>query len=297
MLIDRLETDKDGYKWINQGVKTTNDRYYNTHQKSILSNTVTESNIYNNYSYTSCVNWVIEKTSQTPSKKLEFNIDKPETGLRKTDFNIITNNNEMNDMNDNKMDCHCDNPTNDMYSNINHRNVQPESTTHNSLYRLINHKLQLNYDLEESYRIDDWKSLNSHKGELDIAYNTKFEYKTLHPRVFYVLYIRPNDVDNGHLIYGLSTDQILVTKEYQSIHMPENLIEAISETSSSDNKIQVIHFNNGQAIIQDDQSNNHNKNGHIHINHTNNPEDESHKELNSSPQLGGMKPNKIVDQE
>ena len=121
-----IDTDKDEYKLINQGVKTTNDRYYNTHQKSILSNTVTESDIYDNYSYTSCVNWNIEKNSETPPKKLEFNIDKPETGLKKIDFNIITNNNEINDMNDNKMNYHCDNPTNDVYSNINHKKVQQE---------------------------------------------------------------------------------------------------------------------------------------------------------------------------
>ena len=111
-------------------MKITNDRYYNTHQKSILSNTVTESDIYDNYSYTSCVNWEIEKTSETPSKKLEFNIDKPETGLKKIDFNIITNNDEIDDMYDNKMNYHCDNTTNDVYSNINHKNVQQEQTTH-----------------------------------------------------------------------------------------------------------------------------------------------------------------------
>ena len=95
--------DKEKYKLINQGVKTTNNQYYITHQKSILLNTVTESDIYNNYSYTSCVNWEIEKTSETPSKKLEFYIDNPETGLKKTDFNIITNNDEIDDMNDDKM--------------------------------------------------------------------------------------------------------------------------------------------------------------------------------------------------
>ena len=49
--------------------------------------------------------------------------------------------------------------------------------------------------------------------------------------------------------------------------------------------------------VQDDPSNNHSKNGHIHINHTNNPKDESRDELNSSPQLYSMEPNKIVDQE
>ena len=73
----RMVNDKPS----NQGVKTADDQCHNTHQESILSNTVTESDIYNNYSYTSCVNWEIEKTPETHSKKLEFNIDKPETDL------------------------------------------------------------------------------------------------------------------------------------------------------------------------------------------------------------------------
>ena len=67
----------------NQGVKTADDQCHNTHQESILSNTVTESDIYDNYSYTSCINWEIEKTPETHSKKLEFKIDKSETGLKK----------------------------------------------------------------------------------------------------------------------------------------------------------------------------------------------------------------------
>ena len=70
-------------KLINQGVKTDGVQYYNTHQESILSNIVTESDIYNNYSYTSCINWEIEKTPETRPKKLEFNINKPGTGLKK----------------------------------------------------------------------------------------------------------------------------------------------------------------------------------------------------------------------
>ena len=123
-------------KLINQGVKTTNNQYYITHQKSILLNTVTESDIYNNYSYTSCVNWEIEKTPETSSKKLEFNMNKPETGLKKIDFNIITNNNEIDDMNDDNMIYHSDNLLNDVYSNTNHKNVQQEPTTYNSLYPL-----------------------------------------------------------------------------------------------------------------------------------------------------------------
>ena len=76
------DTDNDRYKLINQGVKATNIQYYTTHQKLILLNTVTESDIYNSYSYISCVNWEIEKTPKTHLKKLEFNMDKPEIGLK-----------------------------------------------------------------------------------------------------------------------------------------------------------------------------------------------------------------------
>ena len=71
-----------------------------------------------------------------------------------------------------------------------------------------------------------------------IAYNYKVGNKILRPRVFYALYIRQSDNSNGHLVYRLSTDQILVTKEYQSVHVPEDLIEAMRETNSHDNKIQ-----------------------------------------------------------
>ena len=265
-----IDTDKDRYKLIKQGVKTTNDRYYNTHHKSILSNTVTESDIYNNYSYTSCVNCEIKNTPKTPLKKLEFNIDKPGTSLKKIDFNIITNNNEINNMNDNKMVCHSNNLTNNVYSNISYKNVQQERTTHNSLYRLVNSELQMNYDLENLYGTDDWMSTISHKGELVIVYNNKDKNKTLRPRIFYALYIKLSDNDNRHLLYRLFTDQILVTKEYQSVPSPEELIEAISKPDLYDNKIQFNHFDSDHSIVRDDHSNNHNKNGHTPINNKNN---------------------------
>ena len=122
-------------------------------------------------------------------------------------------------------------------SNINHKNVQQEQTIHNSLYHLANSKLQLNYDTKESYRTDDWKSTDSHNGELVIAYNDKVGNKTLHPRVFYALCIRPNYVGNGNLIYRLSTDQILITKDYQQVPVSDDLIETMNKTNSYDNKI------------------------------------------------------------
>ena len=65
-----------------QGVNTDYVQCYNTNQESILLDMVTESDIYNNYSYASCVNWEIEKTPEAYPKKLEFNINRPETGMK-----------------------------------------------------------------------------------------------------------------------------------------------------------------------------------------------------------------------
>ena len=136
----------------------------------------------------------------------------------------------------------------------------------------------MNYDLEELYRTDDWKSTNSHKGELVIAYNTKVGYKTLYPRVFYALYIRPNDVDNRHLIYRLSTDQILVTKEYQSVPVSDDLFEAMNTTKSYDNRIKVMHLKDDHSTVQDNHSGKHNEECHTHITDTIDSEDKSQDE-------------------
>ena len=87
---------------MNQGVKIDDIQYYNTYQESILLDLVTESDIYDNYSYASCVNWEIEKTPKAHPKKLEFNIDKSETNLKKTDININISDNEIDDINNNK---------------------------------------------------------------------------------------------------------------------------------------------------------------------------------------------------
>ena len=186
------------------------------------------SDIYNNYSYTSRINWEIEKTPEPDSKIIEFNIDKPETGLKKIDFNIITNNDEIDDMNNNEMVHPSDDLTDDMYNNIDHQTTQQKETNHNSLYTLADNEIQSSSNLEDQNEAVNWKSTNSHKGELVVAYDNKVENRTLQPRVFYALYVRPNDDGNGHLIYRLSMNQILVTKEYQSVPVRKDLIDAIS---------------------------------------------------------------------
>ena len=213
-------TGKAKNKLINQGVKTTYIHYYNTDQEQILSNIVTESDIYYNYSYNSCVNWEIEKTPENHSKKLQFDINKPETGLKKIDFNIIGNNNEIDDMNDNIIIHPSVDLADDVCSNINHHNIQQEQTNHNIVYILANNKLQLSSNLENLNEADGQKNTNSHKGELVIAYNTNAGNNVLRPRKFYLLYIGPTNDGNGHLIYKLSMNQILVTMKYQSEPVP-----------------------------------------------------------------------------
>ena len=67
--------------------------------------------------------------------------------------------------------------------------------------------------------------------------------------MFYVLYIELNDDNNGHLIYDLSMDKIVVTMNYQSVPVPGDLIGPMSKIDSSNNKICVDHFNIKQSIV------------------------------------------------
>ena len=247
------------YKLINQGVKIFSEQYYNTHQIPILSNTVM-ANIYDNCNYTLCVNWEIEKTSETPSKK-EFYIDNLETGLKKTDFNIIASNDEINDMNDNNRDYPNNDLFDDVYNLSDHDSVDMKQTNHNNLYTLADNKLQLSYDLEDL----DWSSTNSHEGELIIAYDNKVRYKRLYPRAFYTLYIKPNEEGSRHLIYRLSTDQIVVSKEYQTAPLPEDMDNTLFESHPCKSKSQAKNVDTTISSIHNDQCNNYNNNDQTSI--------------------------------
>ena len=68
---------------MKQGMKSGGIQYYNLHQELNLLDIVTESDIYDNYIYASFVDWEIEKTPVAFPKTLEFNIDKPETDLKR----------------------------------------------------------------------------------------------------------------------------------------------------------------------------------------------------------------------
>ena len=153
-------------------------------------------------------------------------------------------------MNDNKVTHPSDDIADDICSNSKGHKIIEEQTNHTSLYTLANNKLQLSYHLEDPNKANDWKRTNSYKGELVIAYNRNTRNNALHPGIFYALYIGPNDNGNGHLIYKLSTDQIVVTMKYQSVLVPKDLIKAMNETDLSDNKIQVNHFDSNHSIVR-----------------------------------------------
>ena len=139
----------------NQGVQTVRFQYYITHQELILSKIVKESDICNNYSYISYVNWDIEKTHETHPKHLEFNINKPEAGLKKIDVNIIVNDNDINDVKNNKVIHPSDNLTADDYSNIDDHEIQQERTNHNRFYIFVNNQLQSSAHLEDTNKTND----------------------------------------------------------------------------------------------------------------------------------------------
>ena len=46
----------------------------------------------------------------------------------------------------------------------------------------------------------DWDDTDSHTGELIITYNNKIGNNILCLRTFYVLYVKLNQEDNGHLV-------------------------------------------------------------------------------------------------
>ena len=83
--------------------------------------------------------------------------------------------------------------------------------------------MQSSSDLENLNKTDDGKTNNNYKGDLVMAYNTNAENSILYSRTFYTLYIGPNNNDTSHLIFRLSTKQILTTMKYELVPVPENL--------------------------------------------------------------------------
>ena len=127
---------------IKQEAKPDGIYYYNIHQWLILSDLVTESDIYDNYTYTSFADWEIEKTPKANPKKIEFNINKPGTDLKKINFNINVNDNEIDGMNDKENVHWSGDLINDEYSNIEDHEIQHKRTNqNNSIHTFVEDKL------------------------------------------------------------------------------------------------------------------------------------------------------------
>ena len=213
-------------------------QYYNIHHGSILSDLFTNGDIYDNDSYASYADWKIEKTPKINPKKLEFNINKPEIYLKAIEFNINVNNDEIDDMNDKEAVHPNDGLVDDNNNNIeDHEAQQEQIDRHNNFNTLVENKLQPSPQLEDQNETNDWKTTNKHEDELVIAYNNNTSSKTLYPKISYALYIGPNDRGTGHLIFKLSTKQVLTIPKYKPVPMPEDLIKAINKMDTYTNKI------------------------------------------------------------
>ena len=70
--------------------------------------------------------------------------------------------------------------------------------------------------------------------ELVLAYDVKLENKISKPRVFYTLYIGPNDGGTGHSVFKLSTKTMIVTPRCKPIPMPDDVILVVNQMGVDD---------------------------------------------------------------
>lgn len=85
--------------------------------------------------------------------------------------------------------------------------------------------------------------------------------------------------------------------KYQSVPVPEDLIEAINEADSFSNKIQINHFGNNYCTAQDDHPNNNKDDDQTRSNDIDNYKGESYDELNNSQQLDCKESNTMFPDE
>ena len=151
------------------------------------------------------IDWEIEKTPKADPKKLKFNINKPETGLKKIDFNINVSDNKIDYINDKEVVHPSDDLTDDDCNNTKDDDNQHKWTNKvKKNYTLVDNRLQSISHLEDSNKINDYKTSKNYEGDLCMAYNTNTETSELYHKTFDVLYIGPDDNDIGHLIFKTS---------------------------------------------------------------------------------------------
>ena len=96
---------------------------------------------------------------------------------------------------------------------------------------------------------NSWTTTDKHEAELEMVYNKNASNKTLHPRIFYTLYIGPNDSGTSHLVFKLSTKHPFTTPKYKPVPISEDIIQAVNEMGTITNKIQLDHFDCDQHTV------------------------------------------------
>ena len=84
------------------------------------------------------------------------------------------------------------------------------------------------------------------------------------------------------MIYRLSTDQIVIPKNYQTVPVPEDLVDTICKSDLYENKSQVNDVDTILSIVHDDQSENYNDNDHTPVSSKDQHLQETNKVLQSS---------------
>ena len=135
------------------------------------------------------------------------------------------------------------------------------------------------------------------QNEIIVAYNNKARNNTLHPKVSYTLYIKLNGDNNGHFIYDLSRDELVITTNYQSVPVPIDLFESTNRIKSSNSKIQVDHFDVEHPIVWREDSNNTKYKSQSSNSNKDDSEDGDTYELGNSQHLYDLMSDKIVDHE
>ena len=65
-------------------------------------------------------------------------------------------------------------------------------------------------------------------GELVITYNVTSSNKTSDPRVFFALYIGPNDSGTSHTLFMLATKRLVTTLKCEPKPMVEDIVEVVN---------------------------------------------------------------------
>ena len=68
--------------------------------------------------------------------------------------------------------------------------------------------------------------------------------KTIDPRVFFVLYIGPNDSGTGHIFFKLATKQLVTTLNCKPKPMAKDIVEVVNEMGKQQGMPDGIQFHN-----------------------------------------------------